>query len=53
MKDLVKKFDDAKRRIHKLKLYSDLINDGEQRQVQVTGGKDFKKLRKYFNRNQE
>jgi len=30
MKDLVKKFDDAKKRITKLKIYRDLINIGEQ-----------------------
>jgi hypothetical protein len=47
MKDLVKKFDDAKKRITKLKLYEDLIKSGELRQVAVTGGKDYKKLRRW------
>ncbi|TNV74417.1 hypothetical protein FGO68_gene13451 [Halteria grandinella] len=50
MKDLVKKFDDAKRRITKLKLYGDLIKQGEAKQVAVTGGKDYKKIRRWQNR---
>ena len=47
MKDLVKKFDDAKRRITKLRLYGDMINQGEAKQVAVTGGKDYRKIRKW------
>lgn len=41
MKDLVKKFDDSKKRIHKLKLYKELIQIGEQKQIEVNGGRDF------------
>ena len=42
MKDLVKKFDDAKKRITKLKIYRDLINLGEQNQKKITNNKSYR-----------
>jgi hypothetical protein len=43
MKDLIRKFDDAKKRISKLKLYKDLINIGEVRQRVLIGSRPFNK----------
>ena len=46
MKDLIRKFEDAKKRITKLKLYKDLINTGEGRQRVLIGNRVFKSPKK-------
>lgn len=42
MKDLIRKFDDAKKRITKLKMYKELIQNGEIKQHILMGNRIFK-----------
>lgn len=46
MKDLIKRFEDSKTRIQKLRIFKEMIQTGEARQMVLTNNKNYKELAK-------
>jgi len=46
MKDLIKRFDESKTRIQKLRIFKEMISTGEARQMVLTNNKNYKELAK-------